>query len=46
MATEEPYHEATGPGRTEGYISPTADFLLLFALTAVVGLLTASVLLP
>lgn len=48
MATQDPVHESGTPdGRgSEGYVSPMVDFLLLFALAAVVALLAASVLVP
>jgi hypothetical protein len=46
MATEEPLHDARPAGEApRSYISPTADFLLLFGVATAVSLLTASVLL-
>lgn len=45
MATEDPYVSRSGTSRSS-YISPTADFLLTFALAAVIAIVAASVLLP
>lgn len=45
MATEEPYASRSGASPSS-YISPTVDFLLMFALTAVIAMVAASVLLP
>jgi hypothetical protein len=48
MAIQDPVRESDTPDDrgSEGYVSPTVDFLLLFALAAVVALLAASVLVP
>lgn len=45
MATEEPYANRSGAA-SSSYISPTADFLLTFALAALIAMIAASVLLP
>ncbi|WP_254822493.1 hypothetical protein [Haloglomus halophilum] len=46
MATEESFKQAGRPGERapEGYVSPTVDFLALFALSMGIALLAASVL--
>jgi hypothetical protein len=46
MATEESYQQAGRPGERapEGYVSPTVDFLAIFALSVGIAALTASVL--
>ncbi|WP_254830928.1 hypothetical protein [Haloglomus salinum] len=46
MATEESFQQAGRPGerRPEGYVSPTVDFLVIFALSIGIAALAASVL--
>lgn len=47
MATQDPYHDPDLPGEAPScYISPTADFFLLFALATAIAIVAASVLLP
>jgi hypothetical protein len=46
MATEESFQQAGRPGERppEGYVSPTVDFLVIFALSIGIAALAASVL--
>lgn len=48
MAAETPtrHEQATDPVATAGYLSPTADFMVIFLVTIAIALLGVAVLLP
>jgi hypothetical protein len=46
MATDERTHPRADPSEAGSYLSPTADFLLLFGVTLLVAAVAASFLFP